>query len=125
LPIRCALGQAPSTEPGSLLYDGGMGYVVAIAPEPGSDSWTVVLKVKLSRAESNDLFLRGDSMVSWPAEGLEPAGEPKFERTGLFVSEVSARPLGLMIRYREEAQAARAAALLRMQFAQMGIKEGG
>ena len=101
-----------------------MGYAVAIAPEPGSDSWTVVLEVNLSRTESNDLFLRGDSMLSWPTEGLELTGDPRLERTSVFVSEVSARPLGMAIRYRQEAQAERAAALLRMQFAQMGIKEG-
>lgn len=83
------------------------------------------VEVKLSRAESNDLFLSGDSMVSWPVDGLEAtsAEDPRLERSGIFVSEVAARPQGLRIHYREQAQAERAAALLRMQFTQIGIKE--
>jgi hypothetical protein len=84
-----------------------------------------MLKVNLTRAESNDLFLSGDSMVSWPIEGLEVLsdGDPRLERSGIFVSEVAARSAGLRLRYREQAQAERTAALLRMQFAQIGIEE--
>jgi hypothetical protein len=64
-------------------------------------------------------------MVSWPVEGLQPntQEEGKLERSGMFVSEVAARPDGLIIRYGERSQAERAAALLRIQFAQIGIKE--
>lgn len=93
------------------------------------------LRVNLTRAESNELFLSGDSMVSWPVEGLDSAagvasaagatgeGDLKLERSGMFVSEVAARPGGLVLRYREQSQAERAATLLRMQFNQIGIKE--
>ena len=102
-----------------------MGYTTVIAQEAGSGAWAVVLKVSLTRAESNDLFLSGDSMVSWPSEGLESAadGDPRLERSSIFVSEVAARPAGLRLRYREQAQSERAAVILRMQLAQIGIKE--
>ena len=102
-----------------------MGYSTAIAQETSSDLWTVKLTVSLSRAESNDLFLSGDTMVSWPVEGLEaPAeGDLGLERSSMFVSEIAARHGGLGLRYREQEQAERTAAILRMQFAQIGIKE--
>jgi hypothetical protein len=85
----------------------------------------VMVRVNLSRSESNDLFLAGDAMVSWPIEGLQSnaTGDARLERTGMFVSEVAARPFGLGLRYLEQDQAARAATLLRMQFEQIGIKE--
>ena len=75
--------------------------------------------------ETNQVFLSGDSMVSWPVDGLQAAGggDPRLERTGMFVSEVGAKPAGLGIRYRSEADAQRAATLLRLQFAQIGIAE--
>jgi hypothetical protein len=84
-----------------------------------------MVKVALSRAESNELFLSGDSMVSWPVEGLETGGsmDPRLERSGMFVSEMAARPSGLGIRYHGQAVAERAATLFRIQFAQIGIKE--
>lgn len=102
-----------------------MGYLVAITENAESGTWTVSLTVGLTRAESNDLFLSGDSMVSWPVDGLEvPADDNlRLERSGMFVSEVAARHAGLALSYREQAQAERAAAILRMQFAQIGIKE--
>lgn len=102
-----------------------MGYATAIVQESGSDFWTVTLRVNLTRAESNDLFLSGDSMVSWPVEGLEvPAeGDLGLERSSMFVSEIAARARGLGLRYREQAQAERSATILRMQLAQIGIKE--
>lgn len=102
-----------------------MGYSTTIAHQSRPESWIVELRVNLSRAESNDLFLSGDSMVSWPAEGLSTTvmEEPRFERTGIFVSEVAARADGLTIHYQERVQAERAAAILRMQLAQIGIKE--
>lgn len=108
-----------------VLYDGPMGYSADIAHDSGSDNWTVALTVNLSRAESNDLFLSGDSMVSWPIEGLDASGDGDIglERSGIFVSEIAARPAGLILRYGDQSQAERAATLLRMQFAQIGIKE--
>lgn len=100
-----------------------MGYRLASTPEPESDSWSLALRVNLTRAESNDLFLSGDSMLAWPVEGLEQSGDPRLERSGMFISEVAARPLGLGIRYSRRGQAERAAALLRMQLANAGIEE--
>lgn len=102
-----------------------MGYSTAITHETGSDLWTVACRVNLSRAESNDLFLSGDSMVAWPVEGLEVAadGDLGLERSSMFVSEIAARSGGLGLRYREQGQAERSVAILRMQFAQIGIKE--
>jgi hypothetical protein len=82
------------------------------------------LEVNLSRAESNDLFLSGDSMVSWPVEGLESTEDFALQRSSMFVSGVAARLNGLRIRYREQAQAERAAAILRIQLGSIGIEEG-
>lgn len=103
-----------------------MGFGTAIKHESGPDCWAVGVKVTLSRAETNDLFLLGDSILSWPTEGLlpTPGDDAKPERSGMFISEVAAQPLGLTIRYREQAQAERTVALLRAQLAQVGIKEG-
>ncbi|MFH0917426.1 MAG: hypothetical protein V1912_13410 [bacterium] len=100
-----------------------MGYSVSITPDAESGSLSLVLRVSLTRAESNDLFLSGDSMLGWPVEGLEQNGDPKLERSGMFISEVAARPSGLTIRYSRRDQAERAAALLRMQLANVGIEE--
>jgi hypothetical protein len=102
-----------------------MGYSTLVTRESGTESWMVMVRVNLSRTESNELFLSGDAMVSWPMEGLHltATGDPRLERTGMFVSEVAARPFGLGIRYQEQNQAERAATLLRMQFEQIGIKK--
>ena len=102
-----------------------MGYSAVVTREPGSNAWAVLVKVNLTRAESNQLFLSGDSMVSWPVEGMEgsEAADPRRERSSMFVSEVAAKPSGLEIRYRESAEAERAATLLRIQFMHIGIKE--
>ena len=83
------------------------------------------MKVSLSRAETDDLFLSGDSMLSWPADGLLPApGEDSMPgRSGMFVSEVAAQPQGIVIRFREQAQAERTAAILRAQLVESGIQE--
>lgn len=102
-----------------------MGYSVTVTPEPGADTWVLGLRANLTRAETNQLFLSGDSMVSWPDEGLVPDEDRRLQRSAMFVSEVAARPQGLRIRYYEEAQAKRAAALLRLQFEQIGIREDG
>lgn len=106
---------------------GGMGYRLAINTAPDSDASSVALRVDLTRAESNDLFLSGDAMLAWPVEGVEQgseqSGDPRFERSGMFISEVAARPFGLEIRYSRRGQAEQAAALLRRQLADMGIQE--
>ncbi len=106
-----------------VLYDGVMGYSIAVTEELGLNGWTVVVRADLTRSEANELFLSGDSMVSWPDEGLESSEDPRLQRSAMFVSEVAARSGGLRIRYREEAQARRAAALLKLQLDQIGIRE--
>ena len=106
-----------------MLYDDVMGFTTTLARDPEPATWAVVVKADLSRAESNDLFLSGDSMVSWPVDGLESTEDCGPQRSSMFVSEVAARPHGLKIRYREQAQAERAAAVLRVQFNQIGIEE--
>jgi hypothetical protein len=102
-----------------------MGYSTALTQEPGAESWLVTVKVVLSRTESNDLFLSGDAMVSWPGEGLQTAGsaDPRLERSGMFVSEIASRSSGLVLRYHGQPEAERAFKLLRIQFAQIGIQE--
>ena len=102
-----------------------MGYSTAIAQQAGSGRWAVTVSVHLSRTETNDLFLSGDSMVSWPVEGLVHSveGEAMPERSSMFVSEIAALPEGLPIFYAEQSQAERAATLIRTQFAQAGIEE--
>lgn len=108
-----------------MLYDGAMGYSTVISHESGPDRWTVAVKVSLSRAETNDLFLSGDSMLSWPADGLvhTSADEPMPERSSIFVSEIVALPAGLAISYENKDLAERTAKLLKAQFAQVGIEE--
>ena len=102
-----------------------MGYAASVVEGPGPSQWSVRLRVNLSRGETNDLFLSGDSIVSWPAEGLVADRDDnlRLERSGMFVSEIAARPEGLTVSYGERDQAARATALLRIQFAQIGIEE--
>lgn len=102
-----------------------MGYSTAIIQEGGPERWKVSVRVTLSRAETNELFLSGDSMVSWPTEGLLPlvADDPIPERSGMFVSEIAAQAGGLAICYSDRAHADRALALLRAQFSQAGINE--
>ena len=115
------------TGAGYLLYDCDMGFRVTIVPEPGSELWSLTLLVNLSRAESNALFLSGDSIVAWPAEGLERDPErgevPAPERTSMFVSEVATHASGLRILYSQRAQVERAAALLREQMTRAEIQE--
>jgi hypothetical protein len=110
---------------GVLLYHGLMGFATTVKHESKRGCWAVSVKVNLNRSETNELFLSGDSMLSWPAEGLVPisAEASKLERSGMFVSEVAARPEGLVIRYGGQAQAEKAADLLRKQLAQIGIEE--
>jgi len=102
-----------------------MGYSTAVEREQGSEGWKVSLKVSLNRTETNELFLSGDSMLSWPLDGLLPSmgDDSRPERSGMFVSEVAAQPLGLTIRYAEQTQAERSAAMLRAQLKQIGISE--
>ncbi len=96
-----------------------MGFCLDILDE--ADGSVVSLVLILTRRESSELFLSGDSMISWPGEGLFQEGDPLLARTGIFVSEVAARPAGMTLRYASKEQANRAAKLLRMQLDQLGI----
>ncbi len=102
-----------------------MGYSTVISHQAGPDRWAVSVKVNLSRAETNDLFLAGDSMLSWPVEGLMASSDDGRmpERSSIFVSEIAAQPDGLQICYSDQAQAERTAALLKAQFSDAGIEE--
>lgn len=108
-----------------MLYDLVMGYSTTISHEAGPDRWTVAVKVHLSRAETNDLFLSGDSMLSWPVDGLIPdVGEDQIpERSSMFVSEIVAHPGGLLLSYSDKAHAEQTVTLFKVQFAQAGIEE--
>lgn len=104
-----------------------MGFRLAIAPETGSARWSLTLEVTLSRAESNALFLSGDSILSWPLEGLVHAEEKGqsagLERTSMFVSEVAARAPGLRLVYGQRPQAEQAADVLRAQLLRAELSE--
>jgi hypothetical protein len=90
--------------------------------DSGSDNvFAVVLNLTLTRRESTDLFLSGDSMVSWPEEGLHWLPQSGLERTAMFVSDLAARSEDLRLAYDTRARAERAAALLRIQMEQLGI----
>jgi hypothetical protein len=100
-----------------------MGFHLDISDEDGGSA--VSLAVILTRQETNDLFLSGDSMISWPEEGLRPDGDPLFSRTSMFVSEVAARPQGMILHYQTREQAERSAQLLRLQLDRAGIAREG
>jgi hypothetical protein len=96
-----------------------MGYRLHIDQQ--SDGCAVVVALNLTRQESNALFLSGDSLVSWPTEGLLDCGDARFVRTSMFVSEMATRPGGVNLRYSNLEQAERCAALIRLQLAETGI----
>jgi hypothetical protein len=96
-----------------------MGYRLHI--DDRAEGSEVSLALVLTRQETNELFLSGDSMVSWPAEGLSDDGDPLLTRTSMFVSEIAARPRGLTLHYGTRKQAERSVALLGLQLQQLGI----
>ena len=83
----------------------------------------MVLSIVLSRAEANDLFLAGDTMVAWPVEDLVEGGDLGPERGGMFISEIAARPSGLRIRYSERGQVERAVVSVKARLAEAGLGE--
>jgi hypothetical protein len=96
-----------------------MGFRLTIDDHP--DGHAVLLAVVLTRQETNELFLSGDSMVSWPTDGLSQDGDPLLARTSMFVSEIAAKPEGMTLLYAAKGQAERAAALLILQLDQVGV----
>ncbi len=111
-----------------------MAFRVTRTGEPDAGSSLVTVHIGLSQAETNALFLSGDSIISWPEAGL--LGEVCYEgwsrtdspmsppmRTGMFVSELARFAQGFKIRYRQPADADRAAQLIRLQLLRAGIEE--
>jgi hypothetical protein len=87
---------------------------VGTASEEGR--WRVRLSVSLDRAELNELFLAGDTLISWPTEGmLVLGGSHPIERSSMYLSEIAGRTAGLDLLFETENQAARVAAILTYQ----------
>jgi hypothetical protein len=110
-----------------------MAFTVTRSSDQTAESYVVTVKVDLSLAETNDLFLSGDSIVSWPEgrlldaegepEGMLETGAAALVRTGMFISELARLAQGLKIGYRQAAEAERAAQLIRLQLLRAGIDE--
>jgi hypothetical protein len=115
-----------------------VGFTVTLDLGRAPADHVVTVRVELTLAETNTIFLSGDTLVSWPpgeyeqmerAEGgAEPedvcrAGSGAPRRTTMFVSELARLANGLKIGYRQAAEAERAAALVRMQLLKAGIME--
>ena len=86
-----------------------------------ADGSLVTLTITFTRQESNELFLSGDSMVSWPEDGLRSKGDSILARTSIFISEISARPEGIILHYQSREQAEKSAYILQFQLHQAGI----
>jgi hypothetical protein len=111
-----------------------MAFTVTRSSDHMTGGYVVTVKVGLSLAESNGLFLAGDSIVSWPEGELLGESDPchvesgeaprsAMVRTGMFVSELARLAQGLKIGYRQAAEAERAAQLIRLQLLRAGIEE--
>jgi hypothetical protein len=111
-----------------------VGFTVTVGLEQGTNLHAVTVRVKLNLVETNSLFLSGDTLVSWPPGELLQGEEPRLtgsaagrelalERTSMFISELSRLAHGLKIGYRQAAEAARAAQLMRGQLVRAGIEE--
>jgi hypothetical protein len=111
-----------------------MAFSVTRSSDQATGSYVVTVKVDLSLAETNSLFLSGDSIVSWPEGDLlsvlgpdqtapHEARDHALIRTGMFVSELARLAQGLKIGYRQVAEAGRAAQLIRLQLLRAGIEE--
>ncbi|MHB0980319.1 MAG: hypothetical protein ACYC5Q_09685 [Thermoleophilia bacterium] len=86
-----------------------------IEKKPVDGGWQLRMVVSIDRRETNDLFLAGDALVSWPAEGMRTAGTGPIERSSMFLSEIVARPEGLRLIYDSEESADRTAKILEFQ----------
>jgi hypothetical protein len=104
--------------------------------DPAAGEHVVTVRVGLTMAETNALFLSGDTIISWPEGELRLAGKPgvsgwqdgpdrALPRTGMFVSELARLAHGLEIGYRQAAEAERAAQLVRLQLLRAGVEEVG
>ena len=86
-----------------------------IEKTPADGGWEVHMRVTLDRVETNDLFLAGDALVSWPTEGMCPTGRGPIDRSSMFLSEIVGRAEGLRLVYETEALAERAGRILETQ----------
>lgn len=73
------------------------------------------MSVYLDRRETNELFLAGDTLISWPTEGMRPLGTGPITRSSMFLSEVVARAEGLRLAYETEELASRTGRILESQ----------
>lgn len=71
--------------------------------------------VALDRRETNELFLAGDVLVSWPTDGMRPLGPGPIDRSSMFLSEIVARTEGLRLAYETEELAERTGRILECQ----------
>ena len=91
----------------------------------GQGKWAVQLAVRLDRRETNELFMLGDRLISWPTDGLDEVSfgqggggdtsDTPFLRYGMFLSEVVAHSEGISLVYSQEVVARQAAAVLEYQ----------
>ena len=111
-----------------------MGFSVTHSFDRGAAEHLVTVRVGLTMAETNSLFLSGDTIISWPEGELRASGsagsagsyqgqDPVPARTGMFVSELARLAQGLEIGYRQAAEAERAVQLVRLQLLRAGIEE--
>lgn len=111
-----------------------MGFSVTHTFEQGAGEHLVTVRVGLTMAETNSLFLSGDTIISWPEGAVRastdggPGGACQGQdrapaRTGMFVSELARLAQGLQIGYRQATEAQRAAQVVRLQLLRAGIEE--
>ena len=111
-----------------------MAFTVTRSNDQAAGSYVVTVKVDLSLAETNSLFLSGDSIVSWPegrlldtagseSAAVPEAGDAALVRTGMFISELARLAQGLKIGYRQGAEGEHAAQVIRLQLLRAGIEE--
>jgi len=102
--------------------------------DQGAGEHLVTVRVGLTMAETNSLFLSGDTIISWPEGEVRPSAEAGSAgsyqgqdrapaRTGMFVSELGRLAQGLQIGYRQAVEAERAAQLVRLQLLRAGVEE--
>jgi hypothetical protein len=114
-----------------------MGFSVTLCFDSTARSHFVNVNVALTLAETNNLFLSGDTIISWPEGEVRTAdvdasdndgsselrGDRGLPRTSMFVSELARLARGLQIGYRQAAEAERVAQLVRLQLVRAGIEE--
>lgn len=98
-----------------------MGFRIVI--EKTQDTWVLELTVSLTRVESAEVFVSGDTLLQWPEDGLRSVSNLPLQRTTMFISEAAARSEGVRLEYVTEKQAASAAAMLRTELEEAGIQE--